>query len=156
MKHQIKKLLKPFKEKIESFFKVRIVGVRKQIVPDISHSRIIPGATYSPWLGDSYFCEVYNIAKNYSLVDQSRMYELYKLVCQVSTLKGDLLEVGTWRGGTSAIIQSALRKSNSISKLFVADTFNGFVKAGSNKDNLYKRGEHSDASINDIEELFSS
>lgn len=78
------------------------------------------------------------------------------MVCQVSTLKGDLIEVGTWRGGTSAIIQSALRKSNSISKLFVADTFNGVVKAGSTKDTLYKGAEHSDASINDIEELFSS
>ena len=64
MKHQIKKLLKPFKEKIESFFKVRIVRVRKQIVPDISHSRIIPGATLFSCLGDSYFCEVYNIAKD--------------------------------------------------------------------------------------------
>ncbi len=155
IKLKIKNFLIPFKNLIEKSFKIKIIRVRNQLVPDIPHSRIVSESTYSPWIKDVSFNEIYQVAKNYTLVDEYRMYEIYNLASQISSLDGDVLEVGTWRGGSSAIIQGALKKCNSNSKFFIADTFKGVVKAGSSKDTRYKGGEHSDASLENLRELYS-
>lgn len=51
-------------------------------------------------------------------------------------------------------MQSALIQSGGSSKLYIADTFQGVVKAGSDKDTRYQGGEHSDASIDQVAKLF--
>ena len=134
----------------------RVVPTKKLTkVPDIPHSRIFPIATYSPWEADETFKKVYEVAKNYTLVDEHRLFELYQLASQAAKLKGDFLEVGVWRGGSSEVIQTALRGNNKQSKFYIADTFQGVVKAGSSKDTSYQGGEHADATIRDLEELFT-
>jgi len=121
---------------------------------ELPHSRVLPSATYSPWKNDAQFRDVYEIAKDYTLVDEYRMFEIYQLASQAARIEGDFLEVGVWRGGTSAIIQTALSNCQSDCKFYIADTFQGVAKAGTKEDNVYKGGEHSDADISDVEELF--
>ena len=117
-----------------------VENVLKSPVP---HLRIFPLATYVPWKIDKNFKKTFNIAKDFTLVDEFRMYELRHLALQACHLKGDFLEVGVWRGGSSAIIQAALTERKSKNNFYIADTFEGVVKAGTKSDTFYKGGEHS-------------
>ena len=124
----------------------------------LSYGRILPYSSYSPWLDDTEFQKIYNFIKKYTLVDEYRCFELWQLVEQVNKINSNahILEVGVWRGGTSAILarHSALLSSNA--KIYSADTFSGVVKT-SVRDASYSGGEHSDTSLdlfkNLIEEL---
>lgn len=111
----------------------------------ISHGQVIPFATYCPWIDDEDFQRFYTIIKGNTLVDIYRCYELWKLVSNTRNVEGDVLEVGVWRGGTAALISGAMLASSNSAKLYLADTFEGVVKA-SDKDTIYKGGEHSDTS----------
>lgn len=115
------------------------------------HFYNLPKATYSPWMQDEEFKKTYNISKNNTLVDIYRCYELWSLIKQTNKLKGDILEVGVYRGGTGSLLASAVSKEATI---FLCDTFTGVVKAGV-KDNQYIGGEHSDTSIETVKELFN-
>lgn len=111
--------------------------------PDIPHVQVFPGATYSPWLGDTKFLECYGAIRPNTLVDQYRCYELWDLGTSLASVEGDYLEVGVWRGGTGCLLAQSVR--NTPKKVFLADTFSGVVKV-SVKDTAYKGGEHADTS----------
>lgn len=113
------------------------------------HSQVAPTATYSPWLTDDRFRDVYDHVKEHTLVDVYRCYELWNLVRGTARLPGAILEVGVWRGGTGAILAAA----NSRKTVYLADTFRGVVKAG-DKDTRYVGGEHADTSRDTVEHLF--
>ena len=67
---------------------------------EIIHQRVMPMATYSPWLSDPEFINIFNgIVPNHTLVDKYRCFELWMLGKQMRGVEGDLLEVGVWRGG---------------------------------------------------------
>ena len=160
MNNKLKGILLHIKKAIKKTLgikKIIKVGADKKLnkVNDLPHSQIFPSATYSPWKNSEAFKKVYNIARNYTLVDEYRLYELYQLASQAVHLKGDFLEVGVWRGGSSAIIQTALCDNNTDADFYIADTFQGVAKAGSIKDTGYQGGEHADASLKDVKELFT-
>lgn len=114
-----------------------------QFEPTIYHKQVIPYASYSPWEGDEQFKKLYSIVKTHTLVDIYRCYELWNLVRNLQTIEGDILEVGVWRGGTGAILCKS--SENTKTKVYLADTFRGVVKATEN-DTVYRGGEHSDTS----------
>ena len=120
---------------------------------NIKHQRVLPFATYCPWLDDISFLEIYSKAQSHTLVDIYRCYELWDLAKQALNIEGNILEVGVWRGGTGSILASAVKDSNK--RIFLADTFSGVVKAGPNDTN-YKGGEHSDASFELVDNYLSS
>ena len=101
---------------------------------------ITPTATYSPWLADADFLEVYNAIKNYTLVNILMCYELWSLVQQSAKLTGALMEVGVWRGGTGGLIAKAAEKFGITDTVYLCDNFEGIVKAGPN-DWFFKGGE---------------
>ena len=118
----------------------------------LPHSIIIPYATYSPWLADMSFLTTFAAVGEYSLVDIYRCYELWKLVEQVATLPGDLLEVGTWRGGSGALMAAQAKAKRMAKTVFLCDTFQGVVNAGA-QDSVYQGGEHADTSIAMVSQL---
>jgi O-methyltransferase len=117
------------------------------------HHRVLPFATFSPWLNDSDFLAIYERVKSYTMVDIYRCHELWTLAQQAAVVDGDILEVGVWRGGTGAILAAAIQPTGK--KVYLADTFSGVVKAGAN-DTAYKGGEHSDTSLELVRELFDT
>jgi O-methyltransferase len=119
----------------------------------IIHHRVLPIATYSPWLNDQDFMGIYNSAKENTLVDIYRCYELWNLAKQSMELEGNILEVGVWRGGTGSILAKAVEGSGKT--VFLADTFSGVVKAGP-LDTNYKGGEHSDTSFELVNDFLIS
>ena len=115
-------------------------------VAESPHSEVRPLATYSPWLADAEFSRVYDAIKAHTLVDIYRCYDLWQLVAEsANASRGDLLEVGVWRGGTGALIASRCKQLNFGATLYLCDTFKGVVKAG-RKDSAYSGGEHADTS----------
>jgi O-methyltransferase len=118
------------------------------------YSLIKTTASYSPWLDDQAFLDVYEKVNNYTLVELYRVYELWAMVDEVCKLdeKGAFLEVGVWRGGTSGIIGKKMELLGSRETLYSADTFTGVVKS-SELDTHYNDGEHADTNKEIVEKL---
>lgn len=117
-----------------------------------SHYQVIPYASYSPWFDDSEFMAVFETVRAHTLVDIYRCYELYSLAKQVQRLQGELIEIGVWRGGTAALIASALPGR----AIHLFDTFVGVPKADKNFDTLYSGGEHADTDEKRVRHLFDA
>jgi len=94
----------------------------------------------SPWIADDKFSTLYNKIRNNTLVDRHRCYSLYLLMDQIKDVPGDILEVGTWRGGTAGIFTYLMTKKI----VYLADTFEGVVKSADWEH--YKNGAHADTS----------
>jgi O-methyltransferase len=110
--------------------------------PEIVHSTVLPHASYSPWLSDKAFDEVYQVVRNNTLVSVYRLYELWSLAQQVRHLEGSILEVGVWRGGSAGVLAKAAPGK----RILLADTFTGVVKVEAS-DTAYVGGEHADTSV---------
>jgi O-methyltransferase len=126
-------------------------GARLPTQPGGSHTVIIPGATYSPWLDDPTFIELFQALRSNTLVDHYRLFELWNLVGQTSSVPGDILEIGVWRGGSGCLMARRAPERT----VFLCDTFSGVVKVGDN-DATYRGGEHSDTSVDIVKDLATS
>jgi O-methyltransferase len=119
---------------------------------NISHQCVVPVATYSPWNDHTMFRDTYDQIKANTLVDMYRCFELWNLVERHRHVQGDILEVGVWRGGTGCLLAKAAQLYSEGSRIHLADTFKGVVKA-SVKDTTYKGGEHADTTIGTVRAL---
>jgi O-methyltransferase len=122
-----------------------------------SHHRVLPFATYAPWLDCDKFQDVFSKIKDATLVDIYRCYELWELAHHSLKLGGDFLEVGVWRGGTGALLTSVMEQKlgarEEVGIVYLADTFRGVVKADDGFDPVYRGGEHSDTSVAQVQSL---
>lgn len=115
--------------------------------PDGIYDLVHPVATYCPWVRDGAFREVYDQLDGFTMVDVYRCHELWHLVAQsAKAAEGDLLEVGTWRGGTGCLIARAAKAAGIAGQVHLCDTFRGVVKAGA-EDSTYRGGEHADTNV---------
>jgi O-methyltransferase len=112
-------------------------------------------ATYAPWKSAPEFLSTYNLVRQNTLVDIYRCWELWSLAGQTMKRDGGILEVGVWRGGTGALMAKRASLAGSNEPIYLCDTFEGVVKAGSN-DDYYKGGEHADTSQPVVEDLLRS
>jgi O-methyltransferase len=116
-----------------------------------TYERVRPLATHAPWRSDLQFQATVKSVRNYTLVDEYRLFELWSLVRNTSCLVGDILEVGVWRGGSGAMLACAAQRYAPEAKVFLCDTFAGIVKASCH-DSTYQGGEYV-ASRSHVEEL---
>lgn len=126
--------------------------VRRDAVRSGSHSAAYPLATYSPWLVDPEFHDVYQAVREHTLVDVWRCWELWSLLGELRDIPGALVEVGVWRGGTGALMAARARSLGLTAPCYLCDTWSGVVKAGA-ADNYYEGGEHSDSSARVVRDL---
>lgn len=127
--------------------KPKYKGKSQFFIGDFGYDHVLPGANYAPWLTDSEFLKIYSEIKSNTLVDIYRCFELWELagkICQLDR-EAHFIEIGVWRGGTSALIGRKLSLTGSRATFFMADTFSG-VKKSSDKDTFYFDNEHSDTS----------
>lgn len=89
---------------------------------------------HAPWSMDGEFLDIYNKVRNNTQLDITRCFELASLMKQTSHLAGNVLEVGVRYGGSGYILAAYANKYNK--KMYLADTFRGFVNA----DPLYDFG----------------
>src|SRR5689334_1238276 len=77
------------------------------------------------------FIDIYKACQEYSMTSIERMYALFKAVEYITrnNIKGDIVECGVWRGGSSMLIAMALQKFNCTDKIiYLYDTFEGMSK----------------------------
>lgn len=79
-----------------------------------------------------------------TLVDRVRCFSLFNLAKQINDVEGNILEVGSWRGGSAGI----LAKTAPFKKIYLADTFQGVVKSSSWEH--YSDGAHSDVDVDEV------
>ena len=125
-------------------------------VDTAKHSVTISECTYSPWKCDEGFKADYERVRRSTLVDQCKLYELWRFAQELGELKGDVLEVGAWRGGSGCLIGLSLQKQGSTSKVFLCDTFEGMPETSGKEDNFYRGGELADTSFEHVKLLASS
>ena len=140
---------KRFVEK--ALFAGRRLLVEKNLDP-ARDSVIVSWATYSPWLRDPAFLACHAMVRANTLVDLYRCWELWHLLGQVRHLEGDVLEVGTWRGGTGALLGRRAADLGLAAEVFLCDTFTGVVKTGA-EDRNYRGGEHADTALPVVQAL---
>jgi O-methyltransferase len=142
-----------------SFFaKALFTGRRLLVEPGLDPARdsvIISWATYSPWLRDAEFQACHAAVRTHTLVDVYRCWELWHLLGQVAGVPGDVLEVGTWRGGTGALLGRRAALLGLEAEILLCDTFTGVVKSGE-ADACYSDGEHAETSVPVVESLARS
>jgi O-methyltransferase len=140
---------------------------RKRTYPP-GYGVVEPVANYRPWDTDAGFREVYDLVQDHTMVDVYRLWTLWTLAKQVPP--GDILEIGSWRGGSGTVLARALaasrpqdrgsspgdadRQASGPNVVFLADTFAGVVKAGE-RDTYYKGGEHANTSPDIVRELLA-
>jgi len=120
--------------------------VRLSTPAALSHSVIIPYATYSPWYDDTEFAAIFKEIRGNTLVDIYRLFELWSLAGQACRMGGDIIEIGVWRGGSGCLMAARATALGSGATIFLCDTFSGVVRAGE-KDSHYRGGEHADTSV---------
>lgn len=114
---------------------------------------VFPSANYRPWNKDNLFQAVFASIGRFTLVDQYRCFELWKLIEQVAKLKkGCIIEIGVWRGGTGVLIAKQAKHCGIKDRVFLCDTFTGVVKAGA-EDSSYNGGEHADTNRQTVEKI---
>jgi O-methyltransferase len=69
--------------------------------------------------------------------------------------QGDIIEIGTWKGGTSLVISAAAREYKPQSKVYLCDTFTGIALAGPN-DNYHKNGDFGDTTKQHVNDLLQN
>lgn len=130
------------------------IAIGKKNIKPKPYEQIFTNAAYAPWEIDTAFNNFYGVIKKNTMVDKYRCYELWNLVSQTSKLKGVLIEVGSWKGGTGSIIAKKASLEHIKDKIYLCDTFVGVVKAGKN-DSGYVGGEHSETSYDLVTNLIN-
>lgn len=138
----------------QSMFLARRLLVDKCLDPK-RDTTIISWATYSPWLLDAGFQSCHASIRRHTLVDVLRCWELWHLLGQTVDLTGDVLEVGTWRGGTGGLLARRAQELDMDATVFLCDTFEGVTKTG-DEDASYSGGEHADTSVPVVTDLLQN
>jgi O-methyltransferase len=107
---------------------------------------------YVPWKDDTEFQACFETVAARTMMQDHKLYELWHIAQQVETesVDGDVLEVGSWRGGSGGVIAKKLDCVGSSKSVFLCDTFEGVVKT--NQYDNYQGGEHADTSKEIVEE----
>lgn len=74
------------------------------------------------------FRELYEKCRPYTMTTVERMHALYQSIEYLirNNIKGDLVECGTWRGGSAMLMAYALKKFKAEDrKIYIYDTFEG-------------------------------
>lgn len=69
----------------------------------------LPEIWYSPWLEDAEFQKARRAIGGRSLLSERKLYDLWMLSGQTAKVPGDVLELGTFRGGSGTLLGLRMR-----------------------------------------------
>jgi O-methyltransferase len=100
------------------------------------------------WDGDPLFNSIYQQVLGFTLVSKQRCFIIFQFAKQVSSLPGDVAEVGVYKGGTARLLAKSFESTQKPIHLF--DTFSGTPPVDPIKDSYYKEGLWGNTSIEDV------
>jgi len=114
------------------------------------YEEVLPQAEYAPWATDEEFLKIHRQLYDHTLVDGYRLFELWKLVEQASKFPtGDIIEIGTYKGGSGALIAKQASILCPEAKIYLCDTFEGIIKVSEMDGPACENGQHK-ALITDV------
>lgn len=93
-------------------------------------------------------------ARAHSVNSDDRLYNLVQAVRQTDRLKGSVFEIGTFSGGSAAIIAETLRESGSDRKLRLFDSFSGIPASPLGVDHRWT-AQFTNVSLAEVKSRFS-
>ncbi len=101
------------------------------------------------WDDDRQFAEIMREISSHTLVDVKRCYMIHQFCRQVASLKGDIAEIGVFKGGTAKLIAQGIGSQDKNIHLF--DTFEGMPSTDPRLD-IVKKGDFKDTSLESVRE----
>ena len=98
---------------------------------------------------DLEFCKIHQIVQQSCNMDMDEQYTLYSASKAICNIKGDLAEVGVYKGGSAKLILLANSQKR---KLFLFDTFEGLPSSKMEEDDLVLGGWLNDTSSQSVRE----
>lgn len=89
-----------------------------------------------------------------TILDRERLYILLECVTAVSSLPGDVVEFGVYKGGSAFLIAEQLREMKSSKMLHLCDTFTGMPETDSKYD-LHRKGDFADTSLDSVKSFLA-
>lgn len=101
------------------------------------------------WESDREFNELVSEIE-FTLIDKERLYILYQLAKNYLNAKGDVAEVGVYKGGSAKLLSKTFQSSDKLIHLF--DTFSGMPKTDPEKDH-HKEHHFNDTSLDHVKKV---
>jgi len=130
-------------------------SVRYEVIPSLEklgfteihyfHSLLFAKQMYEKY--DSKFLGILEKIGDNRGADNEENYTLYSCVKLTSHLKGDIAEVGVYKGGTAKLIAEVKKNKN----LYLCDTFEGLPET-KDKDQFVQKGWLHDTSVESVKE----
>ena len=89
----------------------------------------------------SFVLENWVKIKELTLVDPFRLQTLIELVERTKDVSGDIVECGSYKGGTGILMAEYLKINNINKKIYLLDSFEGLPEPDAENDNGYKKGQ---------------
>ncbi len=99
------------------------------------------------------FIELFNKIKSNALLSIERAFFLFQFSKQVSTLQGEVAEIGVYRGGGARILAEVFKSK----QIHLFDTFEGMPEVDKKEDNTeyQKKGLYNDTSLSLVKNFLS-
>ena len=94
---------------------------------------IISRATYCPWKKNLKYLQIYKFISFLTLLDHPRLFTIFYFLNKIKHINADILDIGCMKGGIG--IMSSMVTQNKNSRIFLFDTFSGFLE----KDKLHTK-----------------
>ena len=98
------------------------------------------------------FAEAYGVARTRTIVGEARCKSLWNQALRTAEIPGDVVELGTYRGGTLYLLAAACAPR----KVYGIDTFRGMPKKARVGVDLHKAGDFADTSIEVVRAFVAS
>jgi len=134
-------------------------SIKLLVYSDLKHIPVVLDypKDYSPIEQEKPYIDIAKKAKKkapFSMSTNERLYNLMQLIIETKNVPGDIVEFGTYVGGTAAIIIETLNYFNINKKVFLFDTFGGIPKANLGIDSRWS-GMFSNVSLAEVKDKFS-
>lgn len=106
--------------------------------------------TIHPWENDPQFKRLVTKIAKETVVDRKRLYILQQTVKTVAEIDGEVIELGTYKGGTAYLIGTTFNNVAPKKKIYLFDTFDGLPEINKKLDMAYKGNEFQDTSLESV------
>jgi O-methyltransferase len=122
--HNLMDLIKSFANYIAGFLSWTVWALARHKFDRRLYRMHFPEVWYSPWDKNKEFSSLYKKIRNHTNVSKMKLFDLYAINKQIQNLEGDVLEIGTYRGGSAALLAAG----SSRSRLFMWDIWGMKIK----------------------------
>jgi hypothetical protein len=124
----VKKFLHKLIALVEGFLTFAVALLSRQGFDTKRYRFNISEVWYSPWNEDDKFNAFYRMICQNTLISKRKLFDLYQIGAQINrSLQGIVLEVGTYRGGSSGLLASVFPEK----ELILWDIWNKVVEEDS-------------------------